>query len=207
MTRAGAARSWCRRPWCASTGARCSTSTRRCCRPSAARACTARACTARCSPRARAGRGPACTLWTPPTTPGPSWRRRSCAWRPRTRRPRSPRACWRRRGARAACRAPAPQPAPLGAHAQPPCRPRPRPRPPPGAAGSPAAALLWRSPSVGVPRGGCRAGCRACTRCALPGLSARPCQEHALYPEAVAALVDGRITWRADGVPIMWTAH
>jgi len=58
-----------------------------------------------------------------------------------------------------------------------------------------------------VPRGGCRAGCRACTRCALPGLSARPCQEHALYPEAVAALVDGRITWRADGVPIMWTAH
>ncbi|GBF89467.1 phosphoribosylglycinamide, chloroplastic [Raphidocelis subcapitata] len=32
-------------------------------------------------------------------------------------------------------------------------------------------------------------------------------QEHLVYPEAVAALVDGRITWRGDGVPIMWSAH
>jgi phosphoribosylglycinamide formyltransferase len=28
-----------------------------------------------------------------------------------------------------------------------------------------------------------------------------------LYPEAVAALVDGRITWRPDGIPILWSAH
>eukprot|EP00877_Chromochloris_zofingiensis_P012009 jgi/Chrzof1/7061/Cz02g09100.t1 len=32
-------------------------------------------------------------------------------------------------------------------------------------------------------------------------------EEHMLYPEAVAALVDKRITWRDDGVPIMWSAH
>ena len=32
-------------------------------------------------------------------------------------------------------------------------------------------------------------------------------QEHMVYPEAVAALVEGRITWREDGVPIMWSAH
>ncbi|GAX73358.1 hypothetical protein CEUSTIGMA_g811.t1 [Chlamydomonas eustigma] len=32
-------------------------------------------------------------------------------------------------------------------------------------------------------------------------------QEHVVYPEAVAALVDGRITWRDDGIPIMWSAH
>jgi phosphoribosylglycinamide formyltransferase len=32
-------------------------------------------------------------------------------------------------------------------------------------------------------------------------------QEHLVYPEAVAALVDGRITWREDGIPIMWSAH
>ncbi len=31
-------------------------------------------------------------------------------------------------------------------------------------------------------------------------------QEHKLYPHAVSALVDGRITWRADGVPVLWTA-
>lgn len=31
-------------------------------------------------------------------------------------------------------------------------------------------------------------------------------EEHSVYPEAVAALCDGRITWRADGVPIMWSA-
>lgn len=31
-------------------------------------------------------------------------------------------------------------------------------------------------------------------------------QEHILYPETVAALVAGRITWRADGIPIMWEA-
>ncbi len=34
-----------------------------------------------------------------------------------------------------------------------------------------------------------------------------PLQEHQVYPEAVAALVSGRVTWRADGVPIMWSAH
>lgn len=32
-------------------------------------------------------------------------------------------------------------------------------------------------------------------------------EEHALYPECVAALCDGRITWREDGVPVLWTAH
>jgi folate-dependent phosphoribosylglycinamide formyltransferase PurN len=32
-------------------------------------------------------------------------------------------------------------------------------------------------------------------------------QEHQVYPEAVSALVDERITWRDDGVPILWTAH
>jgi phosphoribosylglycinamide formyltransferase len=32
-------------------------------------------------------------------------------------------------------------------------------------------------------------------------------QEHAVYPEAVAALVEGRVTWRPDGVPILWSAH
>ncbi|CAG9464683.1 unnamed protein product [Pedinophyceae sp. YPF-701] len=30
-------------------------------------------------------------------------------------------------------------------------------------------------------------------------------EEHRLYPEAVAALCEGRITWREDGIPIMWT--
>jgi len=32
-------------------------------------------------------------------------------------------------------------------------------------------------------------------------------EEHKVYPEAVSALVDGRITWREDGIPIMWSAH
>eukprot|EP00195_Chlamydomonas_chlamydogama_P012249 CAMPEP_0202901616 /NCGR_PEP_ID=MMETSP1392-20130828/14354_1 /ASSEMBLY_ACC=CAM_ASM_000868 /TAXON_ID=225041 /ORGANISM="Chlamydomonas chlamydogama, Strain SAG 11-48b" /LENGTH=288 /DNA_ID=CAMNT_0049588205 /DNA_START=186 /DNA_END=1053 /DNA_ORIENTATION=- len=32
-------------------------------------------------------------------------------------------------------------------------------------------------------------------------------QEHQVYPEAVSALVDGRITWREDGIPILWNAH
>jgi phosphoribosylglycinamide formyltransferase len=32
-------------------------------------------------------------------------------------------------------------------------------------------------------------------------------EEHKLYPQAVAALVDGRVNWRADGIPVMWTAH
>ncbi|DBA95059.1 TPA: hypothetical protein ACH3X1_002572 [Trebouxia sp. C0004] len=32
-------------------------------------------------------------------------------------------------------------------------------------------------------------------------------QEHKLYPTAVAALAEGRITWREDGIPIMWTPH
>ena len=31
--------------------------------------------------------------------------------------------------------------------------------------------------------------------------------EHALYPACVAALCEGRLTWRHDGVPIMWSAH
>jgi len=30
-------------------------------------------------------------------------------------------------------------------------------------------------------------------------------QEHALYPHAVSALVDGRISWREDGIPILWS--
>lgn len=32
-------------------------------------------------------------------------------------------------------------------------------------------------------------------------------QEHALYPCCVAALVEGRVTWREDGVPIIWKAQ
>ncbi|KAL4447446.1 hypothetical protein ABPG75_004665 [Micractinium tetrahymenae] len=32
-------------------------------------------------------------------------------------------------------------------------------------------------------------------------------EEHKLYPECVAALCEERITWRHDGVPIMWSAH
>lgn len=32
-------------------------------------------------------------------------------------------------------------------------------------------------------------------------------EEHRLYPLCVAALCDGRVTWREDGIPIMWTAH
>lgn len=32
-------------------------------------------------------------------------------------------------------------------------------------------------------------------------------QEHELYPEAVAALCDDRVTWREDGVPIIWKSH
>lgn len=31
-------------------------------------------------------------------------------------------------------------------------------------------------------------------------------QEHQVYPYAVSALVDGRITWREDGIPIIWEA-
>lgn len=31
-------------------------------------------------------------------------------------------------------------------------------------------------------------------------------EEHVAYPKAVGALVDGRITWREDGVPVMWEA-
>lgn len=32
-------------------------------------------------------------------------------------------------------------------------------------------------------------------------------QEHKLYPKAVAALAEGRITWREDGVPVLWSPH
>lgn len=32
-------------------------------------------------------------------------------------------------------------------------------------------------------------------------------EEHKLYPRCVAALCEGRITWRHDGVPILWSAH
>lgn len=42
------------------------------------------------------------------------------------------------------------------------------------------------------------AGCR---NKAPPGM-----QEHKLYPQTVAALVAGRITWRQDGIPILWEA-
>lgn len=31
--------------------------------------------------------------------------------------------------------------------------------------------------------------------------------EHVLYPDCVAALCEGRITWRYDGVPIVWSAE
>lgn len=30
-------------------------------------------------------------------------------------------------------------------------------------------------------------------------------QEHDLYPQTVAALCDGRIEWREDGVPFVWS--
>jgi len=40
------------------------------------------------------------------------------------------------------------------------------------------------------------------------GLAARVLkEEHRLYPQCVAALCEGRITWRHDGIPIMWSAH
>lgn len=32
-------------------------------------------------------------------------------------------------------------------------------------------------------------------------------QEHQVYPYAVSALVDGRITFRGDGIPIIWEAR
>lgn len=32
-------------------------------------------------------------------------------------------------------------------------------------------------------------------------------EEHKLYPKCVAALVEGRVTWREDGIPIVWSAH
>lgn len=32
-------------------------------------------------------------------------------------------------------------------------------------------------------------------------------EEHKVYPDAVAALCEGRITWREDGIPILWSAH
>lgn len=32
-------------------------------------------------------------------------------------------------------------------------------------------------------------------------------EEHKVYPYAVAALCSGRITWREDGIPIIWEAH
>ena len=32
-------------------------------------------------------------------------------------------------------------------------------------------------------------------------------QEHQLYPRGVAALVQGRVSWRADGVPVLWRAE
>lgn len=46
----------------------------------------------------------------------------------------------------------------------------------------------------------------------LLGVAFRPqrvcgLQEHILYPQVVAALVDGRISWREDGVPILWDAN
>jgi hypothetical protein len=52
-------------------------------------------------------------------------------------------------------------------------------------------------PSSSIPNA-VRAGLRNALRCAV-------LQEHNLYPRCVAALCDGRITWREDGVPIMWT--
>ncbi|KAL4549954.1 hypothetical protein Ndes2526B_g04933 [Nannochloris sp. 'desiccata'] len=42
----------------------------------------------------------------------------------------------------------------------------------------------------------------------VDGLAARVLkEEHRLYPGCVAALCEGRITWRDDGIPIMWSAH
>lgn len=32
-------------------------------------------------------------------------------------------------------------------------------------------------------------------------------EEHQVYPDCVSALCDGRITWREDGIPILWKAH
>ena len=32
-------------------------------------------------------------------------------------------------------------------------------------------------------------------------------EEHRLYPRCVAALCEGRVTRRHDGIPIMWSAH
>ena len=32
-------------------------------------------------------------------------------------------------------------------------------------------------------------------------------EEHQLLPRCVAALCEDRLTWRHDGIPIMWSAH
>lgn len=42
----------------------------------------------------------------------------------------------------------------------------------------------------------------------VPQLAARVLkEEHQLYPEAIAALTSKRVTWREDGIPIIWSAH
>jgi phosphoribosylglycinamide formyltransferase len=32
-------------------------------------------------------------------------------------------------------------------------------------------------------------------------------EEHKLYPQCIAALCEERVTWRSDGVPIIWSAR
>lgn len=32
-------------------------------------------------------------------------------------------------------------------------------------------------------------------------------EEHKLLPRCVAAICEGRLTWRHDGIPIMWSSH
>ena len=77
---------------------------------------------------------------------------------------------------------------------------------------SPSSYLNTTLPSgaPGLPRGHHRSGgCvnRLRPTPSSPHIAPPSLEEHLVYPEAVAALVDGRITWREDGVPILWAAH
>lgn len=63
-----------------------------------------------------------------------------------------------------------------------------------------AARTLWMLLSLGQPYHG-----SALLAGGVQGLrSGIALQEHRIYPESVAALAAGRITWRDDGVPVVW---
>lgn len=55
---------------------------------------------------------------------------------------------------------------------------------------------------------GCQLLCMKASDVMLPAaLQCFVLQEHLVYPYAVSALVDGRITWREDGIPIIWESR